>query len=257
MIPKFPTSRRQGEINKWRESNKTWIIKILRTAVIFLVALLPATLVFADPSVGTPSGQYQVIPILGVTLDQALDPTGIVVEILMKVEQRNDRNGLKVRFNPGPGKFSPWSQKAVIFAIYAASKVAGLTPDSWSVTLAFPYRDVTMYGDSLSAMVGLSVVALAKGDHLPPDRVLTGTITADGHIGVVGGVPYKIDAAYASHFHRVLIPEHYAIADGDWHTPFLMQVSPVGTVSKAYHALIGHPLHSHQIPSASLVARLP
>ncbi len=91
-------------------------------------------------------------------------------------------------------------------------------------------------------MVGLTVVALARGDFVPQDRVITGTVTLDGQIGAVGGVHLKLQAAYEERLDRVLVPEVYDIADGDWQTPFLLQVSPVGTVAKAYHALVGRPL---------------
>jgi len=91
-------------------------------------------------------------------------------------------------------------------------------------------------------MVGITVVALAKGDFIPSDRVITGTVTRDGRIGTVGGVPLKVEAAHEAHMHRVLVPEEQHIADGDWQTPFLMQVSAVGTVSEAYKALTGQPL---------------
>lgn len=47
-------------------------------------------------------------------------------------------------------------------AIRRASRSLGLSTDSWSVALAVPYAGMTIYGDSLSAMVALTVVALAK-----------------------------------------------------------------------------------------------
>ncbi len=99
-----------------------------------------------------------------------------------------------------------------------------------------------MFGDSLSAMVGLSVVALAKGDHIFQGRSITGTITENGTIGKVGGVPLKINAAYSEHLYRVFIPEEQEIADGDWKTPFLMHVSPVESLDKAYFGLTGQHL---------------
>lgn len=185
---------------------------------------------------------HRTVPILGVAVNQQLDPIGVVVPVHLIFEERQDAIGLHVSFHKGPGKFSPLTQRAVRSAIRRAAKTAGLQPSSWTVTLIFPYEGFTLYGESLSAMVGLSVVALAKGDPLPANRVLTGTITAEGQIGKVGGVPYKIQAAYGQHFQRVLIPEEQAAGDGDWRTPFLMQVSPVGTVSKAYLALTDRPL---------------
>ena len=91
-------------------------------------------------------------------------------------------------------------------------------------------------------MVGLSVVAMAKGDHLLEGRALTGTITEKGNIGAVGGLQLKILAAYHNHFQRVLIPGEYDVREADWSTPFLMHVSPVDTVDEAYYGLTGHHL---------------
>jgi predicted S18 family serine protease len=69
-----------------------------------------------------------------------------------------------------------------------------LSTDSWSVALAVPYAGMTIDGDSLSAMVAPTVVALAKGCSVPSGVVMTGTITPDGGIGPVGGVSLKVAA---------------------------------------------------------------
>ncbi len=41
---------------------------------------------------------------------------------------------------------------------------------------------------------------------------------------------------------RVVVPEEMDVADADWDTPFLMHISPVGSVGEAYQALTDHPL---------------
>ena len=182
------------------------------------------------------------IPILGVTWIPSKRPVGIVSSVVVDFRIRPDQKGLNLRFQNMPGKFSPFAQYAVRLGIERAAAAAHLSTLSWTVALTFPYRGLTLYGKSLSAMVGLSVVALAKGDKLLDGRALTGTITKDGHIGTVGGVPEKISAAYRRHFNRVFIPEAHYVGDDDWTTPFLMQVSPVNTVENAYLGLTGHPL---------------
>ena len=184
----------------------------------------------------------QLVRILGTTLNQDQNPVGVVAEIVVTFVKRNDRRGIEITFDTEPGRFSYTSQAAVLLAIDRTARAAHLESDSWSVFVAVPSPGVTVYGESLSAMVGITVVALAKGDFIPSDRVITGTVTRDGHIGTVGGVPLKVEAAHEAHMHRVLVPEEQHIADGDWQTPFLMQVSAVGTVSEAYKALTGQPL---------------
>ncbi|GIW54302.1 MAG: hypothetical protein KatS3mg082_0706 [Nitrospiraceae bacterium] len=184
----------------------------------------------------------QIIPILGTTFDRDRKPIGVVAQLQVSVANRQDHNGMEVTFESNPGRFSIRAQVAVVTAINRAARLAGLNTDSWSVSLTVPYEGVTIYGESLSAMVGLTVVALAKGDFVKPARVLTGTVTRDGHIGAVGGISLKLAAARDQNLRRVLVPEEYDVSDGDWETPFLLQVSPVGTVTTAYEALTDRPL---------------
>jgi len=95
-------------------------------------------------------------------------------------------------------------------------------------------------------MVGLSVVALAKGDSVPPDRVMTGAVTPDGHIAPVGSVSLKVRAAEQAHMRRIVVPDETDPADADWRTPFLLQVSPVASVEQAYLALTDRTLLSER-----------
>ncbi len=182
------------------------------------------------------------IPILGTMLTGDREVRGIVVHVQVEWMERHDHAGLHVAFRSIPGRFSPRAQQSVIQATSRAAQAAGLPTDRWTIVLTFLHPDVTLYGDSLSAMIGLCVVALARGDPLYPDRVITGTITETGELGMVGGVPHKIVAAHARQLRRVVIPEELPVTDGDWHTPFLMHVSPVGNVRQAYHALTDRPL---------------
>ena len=184
-----------------------------------------------------PHGAYRVvlIPILGVTMDG--QPQGAVVYVELGFKERTDDAGMKVEFVEGQGQFSPHARAAVTQGIYRAAKALGLPTDSWSISLKIPHEDLVVYGSSLSAMVGVSVAALANGRDVGADRVMTGTIMPDGQIGPVSSVPSKVQAAHHAHIRRVLVPDEQDPADPDWQTPFLMQVSPVGSVEKAYEAL--------------------
>ena len=218
-----------------------------RRAHRFLVfsLLCAGILLTSMPARGAPANSLHkfhqlAIPILGVTLDQQHRPIGIVTHVVIHFHQRSDHNGLQLRFRVDPGRFSSYAQQAVAQAITRACDIANIRSDSWTIYLTFPYRGLTMYGDSLSAMVGLSVVAMAKGDSVIFGRAITGTITEDGRLGVVGGIPYKVEAAYAEHMDRIVIPEERDASDDEWRTPFMMQVSPVSTLDKAYNVLTGH-----------------
>jgi len=80
------------------------------------------------------------------------------------------------------------TQIAAKQAIATTARVLGLSSDAWSVGLGALDPGLIITGPSLSAMVGLAVAAMAKGESIPRTRVITGTITSDVHIGPVGGV---------------------------------------------------------------------
>ena len=210
-----------------------------------MVAMV-AVSVFVQPAAVRASSSSEFshlsIPIVGLTLNQVHRPIGVVRDVVLHFHKRYDQEGLRLRFERLPGKFSPLAQHAVKLAIERVAAAANMGTIDWTVSLTFPYPGMTMYGESLAAMVGLSVVALAKGEAPISGLSITGTITEDGHIGKVGGVPEKIYGAHRQHLNRILIPEEHHIGDGDWPIPFLMHVSPVSTVEKAYLVLTGRRL---------------
>ena len=208
--------------------------------IIALVLCLCCSLVALTDAEALPRTHEQIIPILGVTMENK--PIGTVANILLSFQQRDDDNGLIVQFRTAPGRFSRMAQTAVQQAIYRAARAGGMRPDSWTVILSVPYPGVTIYGDSLSAMISISILALARGESIPADRVITGAVSPDGHITPVGSLPLKVAAANEAHLRRVVIPEEIDVTDADWRTPFLMQISPVSSISQAYQALTDHPL---------------
>ncbi len=210
---------------------------------------MAATPDFASAKANVDAAQWreQLIHILGTFQGSQSQPVGVVAEVVIGLEQRADHRGTEVVFEEASGTFSDRTQGAIMLAIDRTARAAHLNPDSWSVFLSFNTPGMTLYGDSLSAMVGLTVVALAKGDTVRFDRAMTGTVTNDGHIGVVSGIPFKIAAAHGR-MHRVLIPDEADATDPDWRTPFLMHVSPVASISDAYEALTDRPLVSDPTP---------
>jgi predicted S18 family serine protease len=205
------------------------------TGCIALLLMLLSLTVLVDAARAQGDFRAKLVPILGVTRE--LSPTGTVAYIMLSFEKRADQGGLAVHFQKGPGRFSQMAQAATEQAIARTALALGLSTDSWTVVLSVPYQGFTIYGDSLSAMVALSVVALAKGEVIPRDRVITGTVTPDGLIGPVGGIPLKVAAANQARLRRVLVPDKQETAEGNWEVPSSMQVSQVDSVSQAYQAL--------------------
>ena len=179
-----------------------------------------------------------LVPILGTSIaDQSI---GVVAYVVVELTKRDDDMGIIIQFprRPEYGTFSPPTETAIVYAIGRATKIICTKRDSWTVQIFFPYKGNTVYGNSLSAMVALSIIALVEGEIVPHDRVMTGTILSDGSIGGVGAVSKKVEAAHRAHFNRVLVPDERDPSDSDWKTPFLMRVSPVLTVQEAYTKLI-------------------
>ena len=231
-----------GEDERQEKSVQFLMSRLTMWTMAALSALSMASHAVASETPPPSQFLHQSIPVLGMTLDKARQPVGIVMYVMIHFHQRSDHDGLKVHFRKIPGRFGPIARKAVATAIDRVAKSANLQDDSWTVVLTFPYSGLTMYGDSLSAMVALSVLALAKNEAIVYGRTLTGRITEDGHIGKVAGIPYKIYAAHSERLDRVLIPEERDPSDGEWRTPFLMHVSQVGTLEKAYQGLTGRSL---------------
>ncbi len=221
----------------------------MRPVVVSLLFFLTTMLAGVPAQASGPPLRQQSINFLGVTMDSRLgdEPKGAVGQLVVEWSLRSDQDGMTVTCSPG---FSPYTMSSIVAAIERVARLAGLESHSWSVVVrrsGEEHRYGTVYGDSLSAMVGLTVVALAQGDHVLPDRVLTGTVTAEGHLGPVSAVGSKIEAAYARHFRRVIVPDALDPADRDWHTPFLMQVSPIKSLSAAYQALTDRQMVRHYL----------
>ncbi|MDR4493488.1 MAG: S16 family serine protease [Nitrospirales bacterium] len=184
----------------------------------------------------------QSVDFLGTTLDKNHQPIGVVATLDIEFRIREEQQAMNVSFSSLPGKFSPLTQIAIQEGIKSSAVAAGLNPRTWDIFLTVPYYGVRIFGESLSAMVSLAVLAMANHHPILAHRVVTGKITRDGRIGAVGGIPLKIYAAHSAHIQRVIVPEDRYQEDSDWQTPFLMQVSPARDLRQAYQMLTGRRL---------------
>lgn len=219
----------------WKRCREFSLCGIRSLLMTGCIALLPSVFCFTvlvDAARGQGSSREQYIPVLCVTTEK--EPVGTVIYLMVLFAKRDDAGGLDVHFITGPGRFSQKTQAATAQAIARTALALGLSTDSWSVGLSVSDPGVIIEGDSLSAMVGLAVGAMAKGESIPRNRIITGTVTSDGRIGPVGAVALKVTAAHQAGLHMVLVP---AMAHSKSKTSPLIQVLPVGSVSQAYQAL--------------------
>ncbi|HZN44543.1 MAG TPA: hypothetical protein VFB56_04415 [Nitrospiraceae bacterium] len=147
---------------------KTWLYSLILALSSLFLSESEAFQVLGNPS----RQLEQQIPILGVMMrgDRSI---GTVTHIVVSFAERSDATGLAVIFPGSVGKLSPMAQTSTEQGIYRAARVAGLSTDSWTVMVTVVQPNVTIYGNSLSAMVGLTVIAMAKGETILPDRVVT------------------------------------------------------------------------------------
>ncbi|MCX5721360.1 MAG: hypothetical protein NT179_04940 [Nitrospirae bacterium] len=176
--------------------------------------------------------RQQLIPVLGVTTGQ--NRIGTVVYVMVSFEERQDQTGLRLQFHTTPGRFSTLAQTSIEQAIRRSAQSLGTSTDSWAVELSVFYIGMTVDGNSLSAMVSLSVAAMAQGKTVPTGYVMTGTVTPDGGIGAVGFVPLKVQAAQAANLRRVVVSRLNAPAGSPAGS---IHVSPVQSVREALDAL--------------------
>ena len=199
----------------------------------FLTAFLLAISLYEGQVYGAP--REQLIPILGVTTGQ--NQVGTVSYVRVSFDERQDQAGLMLHFHSTPGRFSRMAQTSIEQAIRRSARSLGISTDSWTVKLSIPYEGMTIYGDSVSAMVSLSVAAMAQGKMVPTGHVLTGTITPEGEIGPVGSVPLKIQAARAAKLRRVVVSKQTPATESTGSLPVSIQVSTVQSVPEALDAL--------------------
>jgi hypothetical protein len=155
--------------------------------------------------------------------------------LVARFDTRRDRSGLVLHFNNAPGRLSRAAQTSIDHAIRRTAESLALSTDSWTVVLTVPYPDTTIYGDGLSAMVGLSVAAMATGRTMAPGLVMSATITPGGRIGPVGSVPLKIPRTGRGRLRRVLVSKDQAVATPD--EPLTVQVSPMNSIAEAFEEL--------------------
>lgn len=98
-------------------------------------------------------------------------------------------------------------------------------------------------GPSAGGVMTVGFAALLKGDHLRRGIAMTGTLSKDGTIGPVGGIPDKIRAAAREGYRTILIPQGQR-DDPRWNLTRLawelnVEVKEVGRVEEAYQLMTG------------------
>jgi len=210
--------------------------------VALIVALLPTGFVAAQTG---PAPTIVSVPALGVQ-DNGLP--GFVNYILIQLDRTEAQDGPTVEFNEynfGGGSLvgDEWKE-GMLRAVQAVTKAVGDEGRDWLITIK--NRSVTAItdGTSASAVVAVGIMAAYFGDPIRQDTALSGQITPDGRLDVVGGLPEKIEAAAAAHYRTVVIPRDQNqmpdwTATNDAASRKRVRLIQVGTLNEAYQAMTG------------------
>jgi predicted S18 family serine protease len=139
--------------------------------------------------------------------------------LLPAVDERG--NGVVVNMTvevvPGSGKvltdidkilFWVDTQDSIQTAKHVAGKVLGI--DKWNVDLIYSISSEeqgVVGGESAGAAITIASIFALRNQTLPKDVAITGTIDADGNIGIVGGIVQKARAVRDAGAKLFLIPK--------------------------------------------------
>jgi uncharacterized protein len=185
------------------------------------------------------------VPALGV---QGEGLPGVVNYILIQFDRTAAEDGPTVQFNEfnlGGGSLvgEEWKE-GVRRAVRAVAQVVGEDGRDWLITIKNRSVNAVTDGMSASAAVAVGIMAVYKGDALGTDVALSGQITPDGRLDVVGGLPVKIEAAAAAHYRTIVVARDQMLMP-DWMltnevaSRKRVQLIQVSTLEEAYQAMTG------------------
>jgi hypothetical protein len=185
------------------------------------------------------------VPTLGVRTDGL---PGVINQVLIQFERIPAQNGPVIEFseiNLGGGSLvgEEWKD-GVRHAVQAVARLVGEDGHDWRITLKNRAVTAVTDGRSSSGAIAVGILAAYKGDALRSDIVVSGVITPDGRIAVVGGLPSKLEAAAGGDY-RSLVISHHQPYTSDWPqgeeaaARLHVTLIQVRTLAEAYEAMTG------------------
>jgi uncharacterized protein len=208
--------------------------------MLVLVISLPSTLAYAGSA-----SRVISVPALGVQGDGL---PGVVNYILIQFDRITAEDGPTIQFNEvslGGGSLvgEQWKE-GVRRAVRAVAQAVGDDGRDWLITIKNRSMTAVTDGMSASASVAVGIMAAYKGDVIGSDVVLSGQITPDGRLDVVGGLPVKIEAAADANYRTIVVARDQMLMS-DWMltndvaSRKRVQLIQVSTLEEAYQAMTG------------------
>lgn len=185
------------------------------------------------------------VPTLGVRADGL---PGVVNHVLIQFERIASQSGPAIDFNEinlGGGSLvgGEWKE-GVRHAVQAVARLVGEDGHDWRITLKNRAPTAVTDGRSSSGAIAVGILAAYRGDALRSDAAVSGVITPDGRIDVVGGLPSKLEAAVGGQYRSLVISRHQPYTS-DWPqgeeaaARLHVTLIQVQTLAEAYETMTG------------------
>ncbi|CAM8622104.1 Peptidase S16, Lon proteolytic domain containing protein [Acidimicrobiia bacterium] len=215
-------------------------------AVIAAVALVCSLLVGCSNSDSTSSNSLK-IPVLWAGTDSSGKPIGGIEDAGVRVEQSGESGfGLDLTSVKAKAAGPQW-----LAASASAAAVATLLSAADPADLDIRYTITgSIDGPSGGAMLTVGTLAAIRNEQLAPGVTMTGTISPDGSVGQVSGIPSKLRGAADAGYKTVLLPIRNLQATGDSPITDMVEfgktlgldVRGVRDVGEAYAVFVGRPI---------------
>ena len=159
----------------------------LRYVLVWLALSLGVAALWSPPPVLAQSSRVVSVPTLGVRTDGL---PGVINYVLIQFERIATQNGPVIDFNEinlGGGSLvgEEWKD-GVRSAVQAVARLVGEDGHDWRITLKNRAVTAVTDGRSSSGAIAVGILAAYKGDTLRSDIAMSGVVTPDGRIDVVG-----------------------------------------------------------------------
>ena len=217
----------------------------LRYVLVWLALSLGVAALWSPPPVLAQSSRVVSVPTLGVRTDGLL---GVINYVLIQFERIAAQNGPVIDFNEinlGGGSLvgEEWKD-GVRSAVQAVSRLVGEDGHDWRITLKNRAVTAVTDGRSSSGAIAVGILAAYKGDTLRSDIAMSGVVTPDGRIDVVGGLASKLEVAAGGQYRSLVISRHQPYTS-DWpqgeEAAARLRVALIQTrtLAEAYEAMTG------------------
>ena len=217
----------------------------LRYVLVWLALSLGVAALWSPPPVLAQSSRVVSVPTLGVRTDGL---PGVINYVLIQFERIAAQNGPVIDFNEinlGGGSLvgEEWKD-GVRSAVQAVARLVGEDGHDWRITLKNRAVTAVTDGRSSSGAIAVGILAAYKGDTLRSDIAMSGVVTPDGRIDVVGGLASKLEVAASGQYRSLVISRHQPYTS-DWpqgeEAAARLRVALIQTrtLAEAYEAMTG------------------